>query len=111
MRIFLLEQPLERTNLRGIKQKLCQKRPRLKLRAEDYKLLHRRVLERDGWRCQNCGSSKDLHVHHLAKRSKLGDDALDNLIVLCANCHKMQHAVLKSSDSSEQNSLTRLESE
>ena len=91
-------------------QELRQKRPRLKLSAEDYKLLHYRVLERDGWRCQNCGSSKDLQVHHLSNRSKLGDDALDNLIVLCANCHRMQHAVLKSSDA-EQNSLTRLESE
>ena len=34
------------------------------------------------WRCRNFGSSKDLHVHHLAKRSKLGDDALYNLITL-----------------------------
>jgi 5-methylcytosine-specific restriction endonuclease McrA len=72
-------------------QKLRQKRPRLKLSAEEYSLLRNRVLERDGWRCQNCGSAKDLQVHHLAKRSKLGDDALDNLITLCATCHQRQH--------------------
>jgi 5-methylcytosine-specific restriction endonuclease McrA len=72
-------------------QRLRQKRPRLKLSIEDYNSLRNRVLERDGWRCQNCGSSKDLHVHHLEKRSKLGDDALDNLITLCANCHQGQH--------------------
>ena len=72
-------------------QKLWQKRPRLELNTRDYKLLRRRVLERDGWRCQNCGSSNELHVHHLAKRSELGDDALDNLITLCAACHQAQH--------------------
>src|SRR6266853_6378477 len=53
--------------------------------------LRRRVLERDGWRCQICGSSADLQVHHQQFRSKLGDDALDNLISLCARCHRQQH--------------------
>ncbi len=33
------------------------------------------------------GSSKDSHVHDLTKRSKLGDDADENLIPLCASCH------------------------
>ena len=72
-------------------QKIRQKRPRLKLSAEDYNLLRHRLLERDGWRCQNCGSSKDLHVHHLTKRSELGDDTEENLITLCALCHKQIH--------------------
>jgi 5-methylcytosine-specific restriction endonuclease McrA len=72
-------------------QQVRQKRPRLKLTDEEYTLLRRRVLERDGWRCQHCGSSKDLHVHHLSKRSRLGDDVMDNLIALCATCHKSNH--------------------
>jgi 5-methylcytosine-specific restriction endonuclease McrA len=72
-------------------RQLRQKRPRLKFGLEEYNLLRHRVLERDGWRCQNCGSSKDLQVHHLAKRSKLGDDALDNLMTLCATCHYKHH--------------------
>ena len=71
--------------------RLPQKRPRLKLGLEDYYLLRQRVLKRDGWRCQICGSSKDLHVHHLTRRSSLGHDVLDNLITLCAGCHKLQH--------------------
>jgi 5-methylcytosine-specific restriction endonuclease McrA len=54
--------------------RLRQKQPRLKLGREQYELLRRRVLERDGWRCQSCGSSKDLHIHYLKSRSKLGDD-------------------------------------
>jgi 5-methylcytosine-specific restriction endonuclease McrA len=75
----------------GRMQHLRPKRPRLKLHVEEYALLRRRVLERDGWRCQNCGSTKDLHMHHIEKRSKLGDDDLDNLITLCATCHQRQH--------------------
>jgi len=67
------------------------KRPRLKLAAEPYRALRNEVLARDSWRCQCCGSAKDLQVHHLRSRSKLGDDVLENLITLCAICHKQQH--------------------
>jgi 5-methylcytosine-specific restriction endonuclease McrA len=70
---------------------LRQKRPRLKVSSEEYHLLRKKVLERDAWHCQICASSEDLQVHHLTKRSSLGDDVLDNLITLCASCHKMQH--------------------
>ena len=73
---------------------LRQKRPRLKLSSEEYNLLRKKVLDRDGWRCQVCGSSTDLHVHHLVRRSRLGDDAFDNLITLCATCHLREHHVL-----------------
>jgi len=60
------------------------RRPRLKLDADTYKYLRYRVLTRDGWRCQCCGSTQNLEVHHLRFRSKLGDDVLENLITLCA---------------------------
>ena len=91
MRIFLPEQTFETTSLREAMHQVRQKRPGLKLSLAEYKLLHHRVLERDRWHCQDCGSSKDLHVHHLKKRSNLGDDALDNLITVCAVCHKRRH--------------------
>ena len=73
-------------------RQLRQKRHRLKLKIEAYTLLRKRVLERDGWRCQQCGSSKDLHVHHLTRRSELGDDAEENLLTLCAWCHSHVHS-------------------
>jgi hypothetical protein len=37
-----------------------QKRPRLKLSRDAYRTLCKQVLERDTWRCQDCGSSKKL---------------------------------------------------
>jgi 5-methylcytosine-specific restriction endonuclease McrA len=67
------------------------RRPRLKLDAEAYKQLHRKILERDGWRCQHCGLRINLQVHHLQSRSLLGDDAEENLITLCAECHQELH--------------------
>jgi len=71
--------------------RLRQKQPRLKLGREEYDALRRRVLERDGWRCQLCGSSNNLQVHHSKSRSKLGNDVLQNLISLCTICHGKQH--------------------
>jgi predicted HNH restriction endonuclease len=53
--------------------------------------LHRQVLERDGWRCQTCGSMQHLQVHHLKFRGQSGGDVEQNLITLCADCHARLH--------------------
>ena len=39
---------------------------------ESYSKLHRQVLQRDGWRCQFCGSMQHLQVHHLRVSKPLG---------------------------------------
>ena len=67
------------------------KRPRVRLDADSYHQLCARVLQRDGWRCQACGSLKHLQVHHKEFRSRLGDDADYNLMTLCAKCHQSLH--------------------
>ncbi len=67
------------------------KSPRLRLDSESYRALHRQVLERDGWRCQFCGSMQQLQVHHLKFRSQSGDDVEQNLITLYAECHEQMH--------------------
>ena len=72
-------------------ERLRQKRPRLALNREQYGQLKTEVLNRDGWRCQGCGSTMNLQVHHLKKRSQLGWDVPDNLVTLCASCHSHQH--------------------
>ncbi len=68
-----------------------QKQPRLKLDPEEYATVRRRVLERDSWRCQECGSMENLQVHHMKRRSQLGGDVMHNLITLCATCHAKCH--------------------
>ena len=70
---------------------ICSKSPRHRLDSKSYSALHRRVLERDGWRCQFCGSMQHLQVHHLRLRSQSGSDVEQNLITLCAHCHERIH--------------------
>ena len=45
----------------------------------------------DGWRCQFCGSQKNLQVHHKEFRSQSGHDSEQNLITLCSDCHLTLH--------------------
>lgn len=51
--------------------RLRQRRPRLKLGLEEYTKLRIRVLERDGWRCQERGAMEGLEVHHMNPRAGL----------------------------------------
>jgi 5-methylcytosine-specific restriction endonuclease McrA len=53
--------------------------------------LRRAVLRRDHWRCQHCGATDQLEVHHQQFRSHSGEDELDNLITLCRECHQGLH--------------------
>jgi 5-methylcytosine-specific restriction endonuclease McrA len=65
---------------------------RLRLDQDSYRALHRQVLRRDGWRCQTCGSARNLQVHHIRRRSQQGDDSEQNLVTLYAVCHQAAHS-------------------
>ena len=73
---------------------MLRKVRRIKLGKQIYRRLMKRVLKRDGWRCQKCGSLENLQVHHKIKRSQQGDDSLENLLTLCAYCHMAEHGQL-----------------
>ena len=64
---------------------------RLRLDPISYETLRQRVLRRDGWRCQSCGTMSNLEVHHKEFRSHAGDDSELNLITLCTGCHAQTH--------------------
>jgi 5-methylcytosine-specific restriction endonuclease McrA len=64
---------------------------RLRLNPAAYRRLCAKILERDGWKCQYCGSSQHLEVHHICFRSRLGEDNQENLITICASCHNDVH--------------------
>jgi 5-methylcytosine-specific restriction endonuclease McrA len=55
--------------------------------------VRREVLTRDGHRCRTsgCGSARFLDVHHIQTRADGGSNDPDNLITLCAACHRMIH--------------------
>jgi 5-methylcytosine-specific restriction endonuclease McrA len=73
---------------------MLRKVKRIKLDPKAYRELMKRVLDRDDWRCQKCGSLENLQVHHRVKRSQQGSDALGNLTTLCAYCHMAEHGQL-----------------
>lgn len=45
--------------------------------------------------CRHCGSSDDLHAHHIKPRYLFPDlvDDLDNGLTLCRRCHAKEHGV------------------
>lgn len=53
----------------------------------------REVFTRDGYRCRasGCGSAHFLDVHHVIPRERGGTNDPDNLITLCASCHRFIH--------------------
>ena len=72
-------------------KKALPKNLRLKLNPKHYAALHRQILERDSWRCQVCGSMRNLEVHHIQFRSHSASDVEQNLITFCASCHGLRH--------------------
>jgi 5-methylcytosine-specific restriction endonuclease McrA len=67
------------------------KAERLRLDPESYDRLRQKILRRDGWRCQSCGTMANLEVRHKKFRGHSGHDAEENLLTLCATCHAFVH--------------------
>src|SRR5438876_12354807 len=81
---------------------MLNKLKRIKLGQRAYRRLMKRIFERDGWRCQKCGSLEHLQIHHKVHRSQRGDDARRNLATLCAYCHLEEHGQLSYSAAAAQ---------
>ena len=62
-----------------------------------YRKWREKVLVRDNYTCQKCGSKTNLHVHH--KKSFAGNPKLrfdiDNGVTLCEICHRSLHGLVK----------------
>ena len=56
-----------------------------------------KVLKRDNYMCQICGTNQNLHLHHIRYRSERKDliDEPTNLIMLCFKCHELVHSSKK----------------
>jgi 5-methylcytosine-specific restriction endonuclease McrA len=50
----------------------------------------REALNRAGGRCEDCGSTRKLHVHHLTY-ARHGREKPRDLRVLCSRCHRRRH--------------------
>ena len=56
-----------------------------------YDAIKEGVLQRDGGKCQKCGTTEKVRVHHLVPRVCGGSDDPNNLTTLCSKCHRKAH--------------------
>lgn len=65
---------------------------RIWINSEDWKRIRKKKLIEDALQCEICGSAKNLAVHHITYEHLLEEDKhMDDLIVLCKNCHEKAH--------------------
>ena len=55
--------------------------------------LRRAALDRDDWRCVRCESPLDLECHHVTPLAAGGEHVLDNVAMLCRDCHIDHHTI------------------
>lgn len=48
---------------------------------------YNKVMQRDKYKCRLCGTSVNLHLHHIDGRGKDLTNNVDNCIILCKDCH------------------------
>jgi 5-methylcytosine-specific restriction endonuclease McrA len=68
------------------------------VRHEIHPAIKLEVYMRDERRCTHvcsagvrCSEKRGLEIHHIIEISKGGDDAVDNLVLLCSRHHQKQH--------------------
>jgi len=62
------------------------------LESNHWKEIRKKALDRAGRKCQLCSSKTNLNVHHNTYKN-LGHEDLNDLVVLCRNCHKKFHNI------------------
>lgn len=67
------------------------------LKSPHWQAIRRKVFKEYGHRCDHCGSSKNLHIHHITYKN-LGEEEISDLVPLCEDCHKRLHNPFDSID-------------
>lgn len=69
---------------------------------EQWRQTREKVLNRDSYECQFCGTTNEEHqeendrgldVHHIIPRSDGGQDTMRNLVALCRSCHQTMESL------------------
>lgn len=58
------------------------------LKSDHWKIMREKRLSIDNYKCQLCGTKKDLRVHHLRYNDL---DNVDTLLTVCDKCHRDIH--------------------
>ena len=65
------------------------------LESDHWKQLREQTFERDGHRCQHCGTPKNLRGHHVIYRKDLEKCTPKDIMTLCDSCHHQEHVRIK----------------
>lgn len=60
------------------------------LKSKHWQDIRHKVFKEYGYRCDLCGSPKNLRVHHITYEN-LGEEQISDLVPLCEDCHKNLH--------------------
>lgn len=60
------------------------------INSSKWKLKRKLLFEKIGYECEQCGYVYNLHVHHKTY-DNLGNEPLEDLQVLCKQCHLSKH--------------------
>lgn len=78
--------------------------------SSEYEKWRKKVFDRDGYTCKECGEANNLHAHHIIELHKICStydmnienilkskefNDIDNGITLCPKCHNKRHPFLK----------------
>ncbi len=69
--------------------------PAPKTYGQDWIIQRTSRLQHDNYTCQQCGCKHDLEVHHWEPYRFSYDNSLENLVTLCAECHRGLHTDYK----------------
>lgn len=92
------------TRIRKERHKHCddcrQNRPHTKDDTNSLLNLSKRtvskILKRANQKCSICGwNESSCDIHHIVERKNGGTDDIDNLIIVCPNCHRVIHSEKK----------------
>ncbi len=63
----------------------------IRYQKTEAELLREQVFRKYNYQCNECGSHNMLQIHHLLEVQYGGEDNIDNMILLCENCHQKKH--------------------
>ena len=64
------------------------------LQTDVWREIRMKRLRLDNYQCQNCGTAKNVEVHHLRYPDVWGtENILYDLITLCDECHETAHVL------------------
>ena len=69
------------------------------LESSAWQDVRRLVIDRFGGRCATCNASDGLEVHHRTYE-RVGDERMDDLTLLCSQCHELLHSTWRALEAS-----------